>query len=334
AGESCNEPAIEIDLRGNPFFAWESYTVGGEAVIQLANLAGNLASLGPGQSPDLVVDQQQNMHVFFLRDGVIHYTNDVTSAEPRTFPPAAPVFEDIPGPHTAPQAVLAGRSTIYLAFAAEGIVHLANNIPTGFSETRLIDTAVTGSPSIHIGPGNNLALSYQKDGTAYYLSGSPDDLPAPRAVIDDGGNHLAPVISTDTFGNHPVLFQRENFLMMTTNASPPAAAFSIDRLSGIAPMDIHLRDESEGDITAWLWTFGDGTVSVLSDPGHTYPEVGEYEINLTVIGPGGRSSTGLDQAIEVTESPNRIWVDDVRVFPGMESVYIPVELAHDVPVQA
>ena len=105
--------------------------------------------------------------------------------------------------------------------------------------------------------------------------------------------------------------------MMTTNASPPAAAFSIDRLSGIAPMDIQLRDESEGDITAWLWTFGDGTASVSSDPGHTYPEVGEYEINLTVIGPGGRSSTGLDQAIEVTESQNRIWVDDVRVFPGM-----------------
>ncbi|MCH2580818.1 MAG: hypothetical protein MK133_06425, partial [Planctomycetes bacterium] len=67
AEERCNEPAIEIDLRGNPFFAWESYTVGGEAVIQLANLTGNLASLGPGQSPDLVVDQQQNMHVFFLR---------------------------------------------------------------------------------------------------------------------------------------------------------------------------------------------------------------------------------------------------------------------------
>ena len=52
AGESCNEPAIEIDLRGNPFFVWESYTVGGEAVIQLANLAGNLANLGPGQGPD------------------------------------------------------------------------------------------------------------------------------------------------------------------------------------------------------------------------------------------------------------------------------------------
>ena len=334
AEESCNKPAIEVDLRGNPFFAWESYTGGGETVIRLASLAGSLANLGPGQSPDLVVDQQQNIHVFFLRDGVIHYTSDVTSAEPRTFPSAAPVFENVPGPHTAPKAVLAGRSTIYLAFAAEGIVHLANNTPAGFSDTRLIDTAVTGSPSIHIGTGRNLALSYQKDGTVYYLSGSPDDLPVPRAIIDEGENHLAPVISTDTFGNHPVLFQREDSLMMTTNASPPTAAFSIDRLSGIVPVDIQLRDESEGDITAWLWTFGDGTASVLSDPGHTYAEVGEYEINLTVIGPGGRSSTGLDQAIEVTESQNRIWVDDVRVFPGMESVYIPVELAHDVPVQA
>jgi len=182
AEERCNEPAIEVDLRGNPFFAWESYTGGEEAVIQLANLAGNVANLGPGQSPDLVIDQQQNMHVFFLRDGVTHYTSDAASAEPRTFPPAVPVFEDVPGPHTAPKAVLAGQLTIYLAFAAEGIVHLANNIPDGFSDTRLIDTAATGSPSIHIGTEGNLALSYQKDGTAYYLSGTPDDLPTPRVI--------------------------------------------------------------------------------------------------------------------------------------------------------
>jgi len=333
-GELCNKPAIELDSRGNPYFAWESYTGDGGPVIRISNMNGPLANLGRGEKPDLIIDQELNMHVFFLRDGMMHYTHDINSAEPRVFPTPEPILGAIPGPHLAPEISLAGGSRIYLAFSAGGNIHLADNLAGSFEETTLIDTGGANSPTMHIGTGNNLALSYQKAGELYYLSGEPGNLPRPGLIFQEEGNGFTPIISTDGFGNHPVIFQRGESLLMTTDALPPTAAFSVNTPVGIAPLDVQLRNESEGDITSWFWTLGDGRSSVVPEPVHTYQEPGEYEVSLTVIGPGGRSVSNLEPGIQVNESQNRIWVDDVRVFPGMESVYIPVELSHDVSVQA
>ena len=333
-GERCCRPSIEVDLRGNPFFAWEKNTDGGETVIQLADTRGEITSLGRGERPDLVVDRGGNLHVFFLRDGVIHYTNDASSAQPRTFPEPEPIARAIPAPHSIPRAMAVGGSNIYLAFSAGGELHLASNITDDFEETRLIDAGSATSPSLDFDNGGNLALSYQKGGSIYYVSGNPEDPEPPVQVFSSEENDLAPMISTDTFGNHPVIFGREGTLFMTTDALPPVADFSISQLSGIAPLEVQMRDESAGDITAWLWTLGDGNSSVLQEPVHTYQEPGDYQVNLTVTGPGGRSVSKAERIVRVSESSNRMWVEDVRVYPGLESVYIPVEVTHDVPVQA
>lgn len=333
-GERCCRPAIEVDLRGNPFFAWERYDDRGETVIQLAGMRGEIAGLGRGERPDLVVDSGGNLHVFFLRDGIIHYTSDASSAQPRTFPEPEPIAGGIPAPHSSPRAMLAGGSNIYLAFSAGGGLQLANNITGNFEETRLIDTGNATSPSLDFDNTGSLALSYQKNGAIYYVSGNPEDPGLPVRIFSGEESNLAPMISTDTFGNHSVIFGQEDTLLMTTDALPPVAAFSITQLAGIAPLEVQMRDESAGDVTAWLWALGDGDSSVLQNPVHTYQEPGEYPVSLTVIGPGGRSVSTVEQVVQVNESGNRMWVADVRVYPGLEAVYIPVEVTHDVPVQA
>jgi len=230
--------------------------------------------------------------------------------------------------------MLAGGSNIYLAFSAGEGLQLASNITGNFEETRLIDTGNTTSPSLDFDNTGSLALSYQRDGSIYYVSGNPEDPGLPVRIFSGEESNLAPMISTDTFGNHPVIFSQEDTLLMTTDALPPVATFSITQLSGIAPLEVQMRDESAGDVTAWLWTLGDGDSSVLQDPVHTYQEPGEYPVSLTVIGPGGRSVSTVEQVVQVNESGNRMWVADVRVYPGLEAVYIPVEVTHDVPVQA
>jgi PKD repeat protein len=49
-------------------------------------------------------------------------------------------------------------------------------------------------------------------------------------------------------------------------------------------------------ITAWFWTFGDGTTStVMSPPDHTYVAKGDYFVTLTVTNAVGTDTTGAVQ---------------------------------------
>jgi PKD repeat protein len=60
------------------------------------------------------------------------------------------------------------------------------------------------------------------------------------------------------------------------------AAFGADVRSGFPPLTVNFIDQSEGDITSWNWSFGDGQTSEEQNPIHTFNEVGTYSISLTV----------------------------------------------------
>jgi PKD repeat protein len=51
-----------------------------------------------------------------------------------------------------------------------------------------------------------------------------------------------------------------------------------------SPDSFHFYDISTGDITAWTWSFGDGTGSDEQYPFHTYPGPGTYTACLTITG--------------------------------------------------
>ena len=63
---------------------------------------------------------------------------------------------------------------------------------------------------------------------------------------------------------------------------------------------VQFTDEStdDGQIVAWLWSFGDGAESEEQHPTHRYTELGVYEIVLTVTDDGGLTATAA-KTIEV-----------------------------------
>ncbi|MHC1727329.1 MAG: PKD domain-containing protein [Syntrophobacteraceae bacterium] len=77
----------------------------------------------------------------------------------------------------------------------------------------------------------------------------------------------------------------------------PMADFSASSVSGAAPLTVSFTDSSTGEITGWLWDFGDGATSSAQNPDHTYTSSGIYTAALTVIGPGGLSDP---KAISIT----------------------------------
>ena len=75
--------------------------------------------------------------------------------------------------------------------------------------------------------------------------------------------------------------------------------FTISPVSHQAPVTISVVDTTTSPncaIGSWFWTWGDGTTSILQNPGgHTYLVGGTYEVTLTVANSAGTNTTGSVQ---------------------------------------
>jgi PKD repeat protein len=92
----------------------------------------------------------------------------------------------------------------------------------------------------------------------------------------------------------------------TVPYSTPVSSFSASPTSGVSPLAATFTSTSSGTITAYSWSFGDGTSSVAANPGHSYTAAGTYSVSLTVTGPGGtntQSKTGLIVVSSVPPAP-------------------------------
>lgn len=76
----------------------------------------------------------------------------------------------------------------------------------------------------------------------------------------------------------------------TATVAPPKVEFTVSPSSGDSPLIVYFGNESQGQITSYLWEFGDGTTEAQSNPVHTFAMPGVYDVTLTVGGPGGVSS--------------------------------------------
>lgn len=68
----------------------------------------------------------------------------------------------------------------------------------------------------------------------------------------------------------------------------PLAGFGYDQPSGT--LLTAFTDSSSGDITSYLWDFGDGWTSTLTNPYHTYPAYGDYVVTLIISGACGNDT--------------------------------------------
>jgi len=101
--------------------------------------------------------------------------------------------------------------------------------------------------------------------------------------------------STDTFG-------------------APVANFMVIPTSG---WDIYYRPEfvskATGDITSYLWEFGDTQTSTDRAPNHQYSSAGTYTVTLTVTGPDGSDSMTKTDHITVNDFNNDYSYDDYNI---------------------
>ncbi len=74
-------------------------------------------------------------------------------------------------------------------------------------------------------------------------------------------------------------------------STPLGADFSVQPSSGTSPLTVEFSDKSAGDISVWLWDFGDGQTSTSQNPQHIYSQTGIYTVRLRAISDAGCEKT-------------------------------------------
>jgi len=101
-------------------------------------------------------------------------------------------------------------------------------------------------------------------------------------------------------GNTSSVYQFE----ILTNL-PPVADFDYSPHNPIVGDKINFTDkstDSDGSIVNWVWDFGDGAISYLQNPRHSYVHNGSYTVTLTVVDDSG-SSDIVSKIVVVRPAP-------------------------------
>ncbi|WP_230383659.1 PKD domain-containing protein [Pedobacter endophyticus] len=131
-----------------------------------------------------------------------------------------------------------------------------------------------------------------------------NDFEPTHAFTGVGNNYTVTLTATNALGCTNVASQ-SNYISVV---SPPVATFTVSPGNEISIPDytFGFRDTSVGAVS-WEWTFGDGTVSTLKTPNHTYAENGTYTVTLKVLNKEGCSSTST-QIVRIIGVPGSLSV--------------------------
>ena len=122
---------------------------------------------------------------------------------------------------------------------------------------------------------------------------------SPEHIYTEPGEYTVSLTVSDEYSSHSVTATEPVVVL----AVPPEAAMEVSATSGDMPFTVTFTDTSSagsGEITQWLWDFGDGTTSDEANPSHTYTEPGSYTVSLAVTADGTDTVT-QDSWIEVND---------------------------------
>jgi len=116
------------------------------------------------------------------------------------------------------------------------------------------------------------------------------------------------VILTVTDNNLATNSISKNITVSNGTNNPPVANFTYTT-SALTVNFQNQSTDSDGNITAWNWDFGDGNSSVEQNPVHNYTTSGTYTVPLSVTD-NGNATNSTSQNITVTETTNNPPVAD------------------------
>ncbi len=164
------------------------------------------------------------------------------------------------------------------------VVQYATNL-CGFDSTSVIITvypvpevSFTHLPTVCMGQEVQFTNTSINTSGHFWDFGDGDTsiLNNPVHIFETSGYQTVTLIGVSSFNQCTSTFESEIYVLPA-----PTASFEPTETNGCVPFAIELSNNSE-NATFYEWDFGDGNVSVLENPDHTYYEEGAYPISLIV----------------------------------------------------
>ncbi|HEU4472373.1 MAG TPA: PKD domain-containing protein, partial [Flavisolibacter sp.] len=181
--------------------------------------------------------------------------------------------------------------------------------PTSFAFNAIVaDPSSISEYRWIFGDGNEAVLTQQQASHQYANSGF----------------YTVRLITTDIYGCQDTV-TKPNFIRV----NGPVANFSLQNNRGCKGLTVVFDDLSQddglADIVSWKWDFGDGNVQTLTSGPfqHTYPDAGDYSVQLTVTDANGCSSDKFIPFFVNTSDPNADFraVDTLQC-PGSTTLFV------------
>ncbi len=138
--------------------------------------------------------------------------------------------------------------------------------------------AYTGNPLSGCAPLNVTFLNTSTNAVSYlwnFGDGNTSQAVSPTHVYTTGGSDTVKLIAYGAGGCNDTMKIVVNVLYFP----PVHASFVVDTFSGCKPLVVHFTNTST-NATRYLWHFGDGGTSTLTNPQHTYYVSNNYNVYL------------------------------------------------------
>ncbi|HEX6901897.1 MAG TPA: PKD domain-containing protein [Thermoanaerobaculia bacterium] len=273
-----------------------NYTSAGTYTVSLtvenefgvSDSTSQFVTVSQGEAPKADFElQTNNLKVFF---------NDTSTGNPTGWswdfgdcPPPPP-----PSTHTC-TSTARNPSHEYLQAGTYTVTLTASNAGGSNAKTKLVTVSLGAAPKASFefqtaglkavfndtSTGNPTSWSWDFG----ECTGSPQCFSSaqnPTYTYQNPGTYTVTLTATNAAGSSSV-----SKLVQVTSASKPSANFCYQRNKKA----VIFFDASTQSPTSWSWNFGDGGVSALQNPSHTYGADGTYGVTLTATNSAGQSST-------------------------------------------
>ncbi len=143
------------------------------------------------------------------------------------------------------------------------------------------------------------ALQYAWDfGDGQTLTASPSSIVTHQYNL--AGTFVTRVTVTD--GNGGSTSSPMSITTIDPSSAPPTASFVVQSNlpTGVVTLDASGSTDTDGTVTGYSWTFGDGSVGSGAQVNHTYTASGTYTVGLIVTDNSAKSSPNVSQSVTVT----------------------------------
>lgn len=128
--------------------------------------------------------------------------------------------------------------------------------------------------------------------------GNSSTLENPTDTYVNNGTYSVTLTETNSLGTNATTMTG----YIVVGATAPVAGFTANPSSGTAPLMVQFTDSSTNTPTSWSWNFGDGGLSSVQDPVHTYSTAGTYTVTLTAANAEGSNVATQTNLITVTSA--------------------------------